>query len=268
MKSAIENGFGGHDIGIASLPRECPTSNCKWNSYQSLGFCSSIQNISNEVHDWELDAPSYAKFPNGTNINVLPLGLFPLETIVGSSPRGKDGRNGTLWFVTISPPSNNGAFVSSTTAPASLVFDVYMVYTRQIAFSYPPVAAAKVTIFPCVLTLQTSTSNTEVIGQDQTLSLQYVDAERYCGQIDANSIQYCAQTESLQNLRSYPTRAGLSRSADVNYNAGGDDYYYGKGRNVLADLYPSSKNLTAETEADIKGFETRMESIALEMTNS
>ncbi|KAF2432578.1 hypothetical protein EJ08DRAFT_732324 [Tothia fuscella] len=147
MESAIKNGFKGRDIRILSLAGQCPTSRCKWSSYRSLSFCPSVQDISNDVRGWMLKSSSYAQLPNGTNINLLPVGLFSAQTTNGYSPPGRDGRNVTLWFTTIAPPDGwhrSDRIVPN--APASLIFEVYMLYTSHIKFvslHSSPVAAAK-----------------------------------------------------------------------------------------------------------------------------
>ena len=45
-KGAISGGLYNVDIGSSSVEISCPTGNCTWPSYTSLGVCSACQNIS------------------------------------------------------------------------------------------------------------------------------------------------------------------------------------------------------------------------------
>jgi hypothetical protein len=283
MAGAINDGMINSNVSIYNVPANCPTTNCTWEAFNTLSFCSSVEDVSDSLTldrtnvskdcgplnanstaadclgIYTLPSPDYLNTDTASNSSQparLPLGLIPVA------------QYGTMWFMTTAP---NEVHPNQSAAP-NLMFDIFVVYSKNLSVWPPEMAAAKGTISLCLRSIKTDVSNgitsTKLVGNGIALPLQGIGEvpqdQMFCANVDGDATKYCSDAPTIGTIRNYLSTSGFNGSADISYNRGADDYFFSTPvRNMAADLYGSGTGGIA----DMAGFAARMENLALSMTN-
>jgi hypothetical protein len=139
MAAAISSGLF-HDSAstLASLTPSCPTGNCTWPEYESLGICAEIADISDLLTTSETSVGFNQSLPNGLYV-FAPAGEA-ITLFVASANTSVP----TIAFPNITLPVADFFVIASPAAPGSGTKGSFVL---------------EVSLFFCVQTLSTATTN-------------------------------------------------------------------------------------------------------------
>ena len=91
MTAAITNGSIDKIVSPSNVSGNCPTGNCTWGRYQSIGVCSNVADASSTITSHCRDSITQL-YPGGCNYSVRTIDRYP--TMLGTNLTNAD----TLWI--------------------------------------------------------------------------------------------------------------------------------------------------------------------------
>ena len=117
MRIAIEAGLTNTDTSPSSVTGDCPTGNCTWPDYLSLGVCSSVDDVTPSIIE-QCEPPNDNGDPSSCTYSVPALNQHPPFSGTNLSHRA------TL-FVGASSPVNHFSYPAQNT-----LVEFYAIYRR------------------------------------------------------------------------------------------------------------------------------------------
>lgn len=97
MTAAIMNGLIDKNVSPSNVSGNCPTGNCTWEIYQSMGVCSNVADVSSTITSHCRDSTTQLD-SGGCNYSVPTIDRYP--TVQGTNLTNAD----TLWIGAINVP--------------------------------------------------------------------------------------------------------------------------------------------------------------------
>ena len=91
MTAAITNGLTDKNVNPSNVSGNCPTGNCTWERYQSMGVCSNAADVSLTITSHCRDSTTQL-YPGGCNYSVPTIDRYP--TVLATNLTNAD----TLWI--------------------------------------------------------------------------------------------------------------------------------------------------------------------------
>ena len=98
MSAAVTDGLLKQNISPSDVPGNCPTGNCTWENYRSMGVCSNVVDVSSTITS-KCRNTSFQYYPDGCNYSVPAIEKNP--TVVGTTLQA--GLGETLWIGASNP---------------------------------------------------------------------------------------------------------------------------------------------------------------------
>ena len=129
MRLAVTDGLLRNDVSPSNIQVTCPTGNCTWGSYQTLGVCSSVEDVSSSITSSCRKRSTSDYNQAGCNYSVPELSEHP--TLEGTPLDIYGGGLGhTLWVGAsdIYTPEGTYPYTSINT-----LVEFYVIYVRDYA---------------------------------------------------------------------------------------------------------------------------------------
>ena len=129
MRLAVIDGLLRNDVSPSNIQVSCPTGNCTWGSYQTLGVCSNVEDVSSSITSRcrKFSTSDYSQA--GCNYSVPDISEHP--TLTGTQLDVYDGGLGhTLWVGAsdLYTPQGTYSYPSINT-----LVQFYVIYVRDYA---------------------------------------------------------------------------------------------------------------------------------------
>lgn len=98
MSAAVTDGLLKQNISPSDVPGNCPTGNCTWENYRSMGVCSNVVDVSSTITS-KCRKTSSQYYPDGCNYSVPAIEKNP--TVTGTTLQTDLGE--TLWMGASNP---------------------------------------------------------------------------------------------------------------------------------------------------------------------
>ena len=153
MRLAIEAGLTNTDTSPSSVTGDCPTSDCTWPDYLSLGICSSVDDVTPRITE-HCESPNDNGDPNSCTYSVPALKQHPPFS-------GTNLSHGATLFVGASNPVNHTSYPALNT-----LVEFYIIYLKNLSVlkDFEPsytnqLVALKGTLDLCLYEYRTTVTN-------------------------------------------------------------------------------------------------------------
>ena len=270
MRTAIDGGLFSTTESHSDTTGFCPSTNCTWDPYSSLGFCATVEDVTSSIIK---DCPNdqTAKGPvQGCTYTTPDLNNFNSSMAMNYSS-GQNLYVGSIFRkATESLPTHN-----TSLAEAYIIYDQNVSALLDYDDSSNTVAAYKATMSLCLYTFNTTIidglTNTTVLvtmnnESDWAFSDNKTDSSyKLTATANNDPKEYWTYGTSIGTLRSYLTSNTLTGSASVAYLSGGDNYWSSDSAKAFAAaVWGENGNETL----GIAGVEARFQNLTISMTNA
>ena len=171
MSAAITNGLIDKNVSPSNVSGNCPTGNCTWEIYQSMGVCSNIADVSSTITSHCRDSTTQLD-PGGCNYSVPTIDRYP--TVLETNLTNAD----TLWIGAMNVPFDLVFFPGLNT-----LVQFYIIYAPDVGTwaTYDPttdhtsdLVALEVNLDLCLHTYNTTmtfgVTTTKLVSQSTNLT--------------------------------------------------------------------------------------------------
>ena len=157
MSAAVNDGLFKQNISPSDVPGNCPTGNCTWENYRSMGVCSNVVDVSSTITS-KCRNTTYQYYPAGCNYSVPAIEKNPTDigTTLQTFELGE-----TLWIGASDP-------VNFTYPDINTLVQFYVIYVPDFTvwetFDYTEdhkdvLVALQATLNLCLYTYSTNMTN-------------------------------------------------------------------------------------------------------------
>ena len=260
MRLAIEAGLTIRDTSPSSVTGDCPTGNCTWPDYLSLGICSSVDDVTPSIIT-HCESPSDSGDPNVCSFSVPALKQDPPFS-------GTNLSLGATLFIGASNPNHSYPALNT-------LVEFYVIYLKNLSVledfepSYTDqLIALRGTLDLCLYRYNTTVTN----GITDTIQIdKWTDLDWQASNIESEHPLVSTTAPGLSDTFSFDTNvAGWFRSylSLVTFTGKATE---NKKNDVFEYTSDSAQTLATTLRGvppDIDGLKVQLENLATSMTNA
>lgn len=268
MQQAVKMGlFNAANESIPSSTPSCPSGNCTWPDFSSLGICSKVANVTSFLNIAPIAGNMSTVFNYVINNNVtLPNGAYlqagEMTMNITSPPNMVDGSS-------VSPVNHSLAFANEPNAAYTTISDYFVIWQNDDGQGQGTFGAMEILLYWCVHTYSTEVrdgvSNTTI--SSTSVNIGSTNGGEMAMNPSNNSTNYTINGPANAALTDY-----MARTFRGTYGSGaGGGYSTDAAQALVSALYdePSLANVTDQALDNMQfaGVQNLTQNIATSMTN-
>ena len=262
VKVAIEDGLTNLDSDPSSVAANCPTGDCMWQDYFSMGTCSSVDDVTSSIIEHCTSSSD-----DGDPIDCT----YSIPALVQTPPFiGTNLSKGATLFIGASNPVDRSPYPS----PNTLV-EFYVIYLKNLSIhtAFEPnhtnqLVALKGTLDLCLYKYTTTVTNgtTHTIQVDQLMDLDWQTANLESDRpivsttTQGSTDNFSFDHNGLQHFNAYLSLVIFTGEATEDVRHDNSSY--------TSDTAQTLATALRGVPPDIEGLKGQLENLAISMTNA